>query len=170
MSIDEVIKPSLVELPNRINFMAEPNSKPLAKGNLSQEALSSEDRVIKETQPVNQPVKKITLRNLFNSDNQSLSAAGVQALSELCKQEKNADWSKLDILGFTDNVETTLGMNLVVARARANAVSLYFSDKRCFSFPIQIQGLGSARPVADNRTQLGRELNNRVELHFSVGK
>ena len=166
LDLDDVVKPGLSSLPNRINFSADAEKKPVLK---TEEIGQREAEVSSSSQVASNQDKKVTLRNIFTSDDMSLTASGTNMLAELCKQEKAMAWSKVAVVGYTDNVETTLGMNLVASRARAKLVSNYFTEKNCFSFPVQIQGLGSARPVADNRTQHGRELNNRVEVIFSVG-
>ena len=72
---------------------------------------------------------------------------------------------RVEIGGHTDS-RGAPARNLALSRARAQAVLAYLLDK----FPeldashYTTAGYGSTRPIADNRTELGREKNRRVEF------
>ncbi|MCP4366604.1 MAG: OmpA family protein, partial [Deltaproteobacteria bacterium] len=54
-----------------------------------------------------------------------------------------------------------------VSRFRANIVKSYLLGKGVDSSRIEAEGLGSANPVATNKTAAGRKANRRVEIEFN---
>lgn len=70
----------------------------------------------------------------------------------------------LEIRGYTDNVGPD-EYNLALSKRRATAVMEYFYKQ--YRIPLhrmQVIGMGSADPVADNKTREGRSQNRRVEI------
>ena len=73
---------------------------------------------------------------------------------------------KIEVEGHTDSVggdeyNTTLSEN------RANAVRTYLTEQGLSGDAITAKGFGKTRPVADNGTAAGRQVNRRVELVVS---
>ncbi len=71
---------------------------------------------------------------------------------------------KLDIEGNTDNTGAE-NANLLLSQKRAKAVFEYLTTKGGVDGSrLTAEGYGSTKPVADNKTAEGRNLNRRVEL------
>lgn len=68
--------------------------------------------------------------------------------------------------GHTDNTGTD-EHNQSLSQARAESVRLALIRLGCNPNKLKAQGFGATRPVADNATPQGRQLNRRVELHLT---
>ena len=71
-----------------------------------------------------------------------------------------------DISGHTDNTGND-SYNLKLSHDRAAAVATYLIGNNISRNRISFKGLGSARPIADNKTEQGRRKNRRVEIRLS---
>lgn len=72
---------------------------------------------------------------------------------------------KLSISGHTDNVGDDM-RNQRLSEERAKACYDYFMFRGVKSERIRAAGFGKSRPIADNRSAEGRELNRRVEFEL----
>ena len=72
------------------------------------------------------------------------------------------NWS-LKLEGYTDNVGKE-DYNLKLSKKRAEAVKKYIESKGIMPSRITAEGFGSSKPIADNKTEAGREKNRRVEF------
>ncbi len=72
---------------------------------------------------------------------------------------------KIRIMGHTDNVGRAAS-NLKLSQQRANAVRLYLIKRGVKAENITAIGYGDTKPVADNATAEGRELNRRTEIEI----
>jgi len=79
---------------------------------------------------------------------------------------KKPEW-KLSIVGHTDD-KGSAEFNLKLSKARAKAVADYLISKGVLATSVTSDGLGEAKPIADNKTEAGREANRRVE--FTITK
>lgn len=70
---------------------------------------------------------------------------------------------RLEISGHTDNVGT-VERNLELSKARAESVRAYIMTKGVASERLEARGVGSAEPVADNKTKAGQAQNRRIEF------
>lgn len=71
---------------------------------------------------------------------------------------------RLEIAGYTDAVGTAEA-NQQLSQERASAVRDYLVDQFALSADrFEVRGYGEARPIANNNTPAGRELNRRVEF------
>lgn len=70
---------------------------------------------------------------------------------------------KIRIEGHTDNISTQV-YNYGLSNKRANAIKDYFVSKGIKPDRLSVKGYGQSRPVANNATEAGRELNRRVEF------
>lgn len=85
------------------------------------------------------------------------------SLDELAKVfVEQANW-KLNIAGHTDNTGTE-AFNNKLSKDRADSVKNYLVTKGVSADKITTEGFGSLKPIADNKTVEGRELNRRVEF------
>jgi outer membrane protein OmpA-like peptidoglycan-associated protein/curli biogenesis system outer membrane secretion channel CsgG len=72
---------------------------------------------------------------------------------------------KLRIEGHTDNTGDA-NHNLRLSQARAKAVRNYLAARGVAEERLGAQGLGDQKPLADNKTEAGRQKNRRVEFVF----
>lgn len=72
---------------------------------------------------------------------------------------------KLSLEGHTDNVGTA-ERNLMLSKARAEAIKVYFVAKGIQESRISTEGFGLTRPKDTNETIEGRAKNRRVEMKF----
>ena len=70
---------------------------------------------------------------------------------------------RVDVDGHTD-ARGTPERNLHLSVYRANAVRTYLIDRGVAAQRLVARGLGDERPISDNRTVEGRQLNRRVEF------
>jgi outer membrane protein OmpA-like peptidoglycan-associated protein len=70
---------------------------------------------------------------------------------------------RIAVSGHTDNVGDP-AKNLELSQARAEAVKTYFTAKGVDATRIETRGAGETEPVADNKTDAGRQQNRRIEF------
>lgn len=99
----------------------------------------------------------------FASGKAVLTASGKKELDLLVEymQKHNTVVAKLS--GYTDNTGSDK-INNPLSQKRADAAKAYLVSKGIDESRISTEGLGSANPVADNKTIKGRALNRRVEM------
>ena len=73
--------------------------------------------------------------------------------------------AKVEISGHTDNVGSDQ-VNKLLSEQRAKAVYDFLIAEGCDPALLRWKGYGKTKPVADNRTESGRQKNRRVELRF----
>jgi len=114
-------------------------------------------------------IKKITeiASKIFmetNSDKlQVASLAQLDALTDILKKYEAAN---LIIEGHTDNVGDD-AFNMTLSQKRTESVKNYLMGKGIMESRLTAVGYGETRPIADNKTSLGRAKNRRVELRTS---
>lgn len=101
---------------------------------------------------------------LFASDKSELLPAAQRRLSDVAKalNEGNPD-AQIVVEGHTD-AKGSETYNLELSARRAEAVRSYLVSQGVASERIRAEGLGFARPVADNKSAEGRANNRRVEI------
>jgi|GEM_PF-316516 len=72
---------------------------------------------------------------------------------------------QVELAGYTDSVGSA-AYNLKLSQARADSVKGYLLEQGIDGSRVQTKGYGKENPVADNKTDEGRERNRRVELHI----
>jgi outer membrane protein OmpA-like peptidoglycan-associated protein len=78
----------------------------------------------------------------------------------------NPNITLVRIVGHTDNVGKP-SFNLKLSQKRANAVREFLISRGVSGDRLTAAGLGDSKPIADNKTAKGKELNRRVE--FLIG-
>jgi outer membrane protein OmpA-like peptidoglycan-associated protein len=73
--------------------------------------------------------------------------------------------SHVEIVGYTDNVGAPQ-YNKMLSSKRAESVADIFVKQGIPAATIQTRGEGADKPVADNRTAVGRSQNRRVEIYI----
>jgi len=125
---------------------------------------------------VEKEVTTIKLDNLVPPIHFGLGEAEIpenylQLLREVLDSMRDRANVRLHFIGHTDSLplrealKKRYGDNLVLSRERAGTTAEYC--QRALDLPpeaISYEGLGDSRPVADNATEKGRQLNRRVEV------
>ena len=71
--------------------------------------------------------------------------------------------SQIEIIGHTDSIGED-EYNKKLSFARAKSVGKYLVDNGIDSKRLTYKGMGSAMPVADNKSKQGRSKNRRTEI------
>jgi outer membrane protein OmpA-like peptidoglycan-associated protein len=100
---------------------------------------------------------------LFDLDSATIKAESKPVLEEVLGLLKGEPSWKLTIEGHTDSTGIS-DHNLKLSLQRADAVKAYLLGAGITAARLQTRGFGSAKPVADNATEMGRAQNRRVEL------
>lgn len=88
------------------------------------------------------------------------SLTSLDELAALMKKKPN--W-RLKISGHTDN-QGDKAKNLKLSEKRAKAVQNYLVSKGIAADRFKAEWFGSKKPIADNKTEAGRQKNRRVEM------
>lgn len=106
----------------------------------------------------------IRLNNIFFESGKSvLKEESYPELLRLIKLlELNASIS-IEIHGHTDDVGKD-DDNLLLSQARAEAVVEYLKEKKINSSRLLAKGFGESKPIAENTSEVGKQLNRRVEF------
>ena len=111
-------------------------------------------------------VRRITFigsKLFFENNSNKLKVASLSQLDELAKILYKYDGANLVIEGHTDsNGEENTNMDL--SQKRTEAVIEYLIGKGVSKARLTGVGYGEAKPIASNKTTLGRAKNRRVEL------
>jgi outer membrane protein OmpA-like peptidoglycan-associated protein len=100
----------------------------------------------------------------FAIDSATILGASESALGELATYlREHEEVRKLSIEGHTDAVGDATA-NLHLSELRAAAVMEWLIERGVDASRLTSKGYGTSRPVADNATLEGRELNRRVEF------
>ncbi|MCE9540354.1 MAG: DUF5723 family protein [Bacteroidetes bacterium] len=75
---------------------------------------------------------------------------------------KKPNW-RLKISGHTDNKGDVVA-NLKLSEKRAEAIKKYLITKGIADSRFKVEWFGSSKPIADNKTEEGRQKNRRVEM------
>jgi outer membrane protein OmpA-like peptidoglycan-associated protein len=105
---------------------------------------------------------------LFASGKSQLLPGAQTGLSQVADALKTQNDTKLIVEGHTDSTGND-ATNQSLSKARAEAVQSFLVSRGIESARISSVGLGSSRPVADNKTSDGRANNRRVEIVVQQG-
>lgn len=107
----------------------------------------------------------LTLRDevLFDSASAALKPGSERALEALAALMQNSPERPIAIEGFTDATGSPEA-NRRLSEARAVAVKQALVQRGVDAARIQTRGQGPAFPIASNETEIGRQLNRRVEI------
>lgn len=107
----------------------------------------------------------VPITNLFFNTNESVilpySIPELKRVAAIIKAKK---W-KVEISGHTDNVGDAK-KNQTLSEGRAAAVKDFLVKEGLNAELLTIKGYGATKPVADNKTEVGRAKNRRVELRI----
>ena len=100
---------------------------------------------------------------LFDLNSATIKAESKPVLEEVLGLLQGEPSWKLTIEGHTDSTGSS-DHNLKLSLQRADAVKAYLLGAGVTAARLQTRGFGSAKPVADNASEMGRAQNRRVEL------
>ncbi len=116
-----------------------------------------------------QPIEadaSIVLRNLFfETGKWDIRPESEVELDRVVQFLKDNPTVKIQLEGHTDNVGTAAD-NQKLSTARAYATVNYLVEKGIKGTRLLAKGFGATRPVADNKTEVGRAQNRRTELRI----
>jgi outer membrane protein len=104
-----------------------------------------------------------TLKLLFDFDSAELRPESIEELERLVKFMGDVPFATALIEGHTDSVGSD-AYNLKLSDRRAKSVFDYLTSRGVDPARLSSIGHGEAKPIADNATAEGRQLNRRVML------
>ena len=99
----------------------------------------------------------------FEFDQSTLTVNARTILDAVASELAVYDELRVELAGHTD-ARGSEAYNQTLSQARAEAVKRYLVGKGIAADRMQAVGYGESKPVADNNTEDGRELNRRTEL------
>lgn len=105
----------------------------------------------------------------FAFDESNLLPESYKELDILFEQLNKHRELSIIIEGHTDNLGT-YEYNIKLSLERAMAVASYLKGKGVATNRISYEGLGYTRPLSDNRTEEGRQLNRRVAFRINEAR
>jgi outer membrane protein OmpA-like peptidoglycan-associated protein len=99
----------------------------------------------------------------FATNSSDLSPAFFDVLNSVGKVLAEYEKTVVEVAGHTDSTGTD-AYNQSLSERRANAVSTYLRGQGVIPQRLITLGMGESRPIADNNTESGRQINRRVEI------
>lgn len=113
---------------------------------------------------VNKMFKDFAQRIEFKTASAQLTLKGMGALDVIGDLMKNYPENKFNVIGHTDEMGKPEN-NMTLSKNRAIAVAKYLiASKSIPENSINVEWFGQEKPIADNRTEEGRQMNRRVEI------
>ncbi|MBN2862483.1 MAG: OmpA family protein [Bacteroidales bacterium] len=106
---------------------------------------------------------------LFAFDRSDLSDDARTSLDKLVKVLNSYSDTNIEVQGHTDS-KGSASYNQKLSERRANAVSVYLSDKNIKTGRVSIAGFGENVPKYENTTAEGRSQNRRVEFLITANE
>ncbi len=111
-----------------------------------------------------EPSKTYVLKDLlFDTGKSTIQKNSYKSIDDLAALLLNRKAMVIEISGHTDNVGTPAD-NLKLSQNRANSVRNYLISKGIEANRITAVGYGDTKPVADNATPQGKQMNRRTEV------
>lgn len=111
-------------------------------------------------------INRITMigsKLFFENNSDKLKVASLTQLDELTKILMKYEGANLTIEGHTDSNGSD-ELNQILSQKRTESVKQYLVGKGIAETRLNTIGSGESKPIADNKTTLGRAKNRRVEL------
>lgn len=108
--------------------------------------------------------EQFSLKNIhFEYDKAVLMSSSFPELNKLFDYLNNHPAYTLDIFGHTDH-DGSEKYNLTLSKARAKAVAQFLMAKGIEGSRLSYEGFGESKPIAENLSEYGKQLNRRVEF------
>ena len=99
----------------------------------------------------------------FEPGSATIDASALGTMDDIAEILKRCGDLPLEIQGHTDS-QGRESMNLALSQSRAESVLNELRARRVLTGSFKAQGYGEAAPIADNKTDAGRESNRRIEF------
>ena len=99
----------------------------------------------------------------FEPGSATIDASALSIMDEIAEILKVCGDLPLEIQGYTDS-QGRESMNLALSQSRAESVLNELRARRVLTGTFSAKGYGEENPVADNKTEEGREANRRIEF------
>lgn len=111
------------------------------------------------------PILEFTfsVSDLFEKNGITLKQSAFFLLDEVFEEMKREPISRWEIQSYTDNVGKP-DVNLKTSIKRAESIENYFLSKGIAQIRLESVGFGSKFPIADNKTEAGRNINRRIVI------
>jgi outer membrane protein OmpA-like peptidoglycan-associated protein/Mg-chelatase subunit ChlD len=119
--------------------------------------------LVRKIIPIIELGRKLIIENLLyktNSAELSDSVPELEVLTEFLSNKKNV---VILVEGHTDAIGSNK-LNDALSLQRAESVKRYLVQNGIPAYRIKTKGYGKRRPIADNSTEFGRQLNRRTEI------
>ncbi len=114
--------------------------------------------------PAPAPKKEISLKWVyFDFDKYNLKPEAKATLDEVAKTLRENPDIDVELAGHTDGIGTE-AYNMKLSQRRAQAVLKYLNSQGIPASRLKVTSFGKTKPVADNKTKVGRAKNRRVEI------
>ena len=100
---------------------------------------------------------------IFEPASAEIKGSSRVAIKKIATILKKCEDIKIEIGGHTDS-QGTEKMNLDLSQLRAEAVKTALLTRRILVRNLTSKGYGEVHPIADNKTEQGREINRRIEF------
>lgn len=122
--------------------------------------------IIKGAPTITLQVDTLVIPDVFFATNSFiLNTKAVLLLDSFSRRINKQKLDSINVFGHTDS-RGTESYNKELSWRRANSVAAYLEKK--LAIKINSWGVGSDKPVADNRTSAGRRKNRRVEIYVYI--
>ncbi|MFY7964696.1 MAG: OmpA family protein [Chitinophagaceae bacterium] len=111
-------------------------------------------------------ITRIASKIFFENNSDKLKVASLVQLDELAAILNRYEAANLTVEGHTDNVGKD-DFNMTLSQKRTESVKNYLATKGIDEVRLTATGFGETKPIADNKSSLGRAKNRRVELRTS---
>ena len=99
----------------------------------------------------------------FEPSSATIDASALGTMDDIAAVLKRCGDIQLEIQGHTDS-QGRESMNLDLSQSRAESVLNELRARRVLTGSFTAKGYGEANPIADNKTEEGREANRRIEF------
>ncbi|APE42580.1 hypothetical protein BOO69_03465 [Sulfitobacter alexandrii] len=101
----------------------------------------------------------------FEPGSATIDSSALGTMDDIAEILKRCGDLPLEIQGYTDS-QGRESMNLALSQSRAESVLNELRARRVLTSSFTAKGYGEENPVADNKTEEGREANRRIEFRL----
>jgi len=102
----------------------------------------------------------------FATDSADINSNFYRVLSDVALVLNEFNKTYVNVDGHTDNTGSD-SYNMDLSQRRSSSVAQFLISQKVMSQRLIVQGFGEGRPIADNSTPDGRQLNRRVEIQIT---